>query len=333
MPVSFEISIVLALFMSTCLGWSAVVPSRPWYFEQVSPRTLDRETEGATDSPVPFGFFVLPSLPNSACDSVRYQQVFAASEFADLPQSGMYLYALTLRPDACANGGNAGSLIDNFVIRLSTTSGHPDGLSTAFAENVGADQTEVYKKPLVEVGSSGVCIPGFPPVPVSWDQNQYILDVPFPYSPAKGNLLIDITFSGKERFVGGARMDTQSLTNDGVSRVYGCPSSIQTAQAADTTGIAARFLFVLPQLTIQDSGPNLLLAWSRRLTSFRLEWSDSVVPSAVWRTFTGPIERFGSEISRIEIPKTAATEARYYRLFSPPTAPTPASLPQSQNLP
>ena len=329
----FVTSIILALLGSSDRASSGGFPFPPWYFEQVSPRNLDGETEGATDSPVPFGFFVLPSLPNSACDSVRYQQVFAASEFADLPQSGMYLYALTLRSDSCANLGSAGSHLNNFAIKLSTTSRSPDGLSMVFADNVGADQTEVYTRPVSSTGGNGVCIPGFPPEPVPWNRNQYILDVPFPYSPSKGSLLIDITFSGKERFVGGARMDTQSLTNDGVSRVYGCPSSIETAQAADTTGIAAQFLLVVPQITMEFSGANIRLEWSRHLPSaFRFEWSDRVAPSALWRTFTGAIETIG-ECKRVEIPKAAATKARYYRLFSPPTAPTPASLPQSQNLP
>lgn len=288
------------------------------YFEQASPRNLNQETEGATNSLVPFSLFGFPSF--SDCDTCRYQQVFAASEFEDLPQSGLYLYALTLRPDACNRDG---TLLTNLVIRLSTTSKNPDALSRVFAENVGQDQMEVYRRPLGSVSGNGICVPGFPPEPTSWDQDQFILGQQFPYSPSKGNLLMDIQYSGKNLiFTRGAAMDAQTVTNDGVSRVYGCPFYAETAQVADTTGLVVQFLFVRPELAIRPSESGITVEWSNHLPSFHLEWSESVAPDIGWKSYSGPIVIIG-EFNRVEIAKADLAKARYYRLFSP--APTPAS--------
>lgn len=318
MTYSCFILVNLALFLSAsswCIAGSFDFP--PGYFEQVSPKNLNGDIEGVADSLVPFSLFGFPSF--SDCDSCRFQQVFAASEFAELPRSGMYIYALTVRPDAC---NRQGTKLTNLVIRLSTSSRAPDGLSKTFSENVGLDEMVVYQSPLRSVGGNGICVPGFSSQPTSWDQNQFVLGAQFPYSPLNGNLLMDIQYSGKmPLFTRGAVMDAQTLTNDGVSMVYGCPFTAETAQVADTMGLVVQFLFVRPALAIRPSESGITVEWSNHLPSFHLEWSESVAPSANWKSFPGPIILIG-EFNRVEIAKAALAKARYYRLFSP--TPTPA---------
>src|SRR5258705_9014825 len=72
--------------------------------------------------------------------SMRYQQVYDASQFSSLPESGGFIQHLILRIDGSYMvGQSASAIISNLQVNLSTTSRGPDSLSPVFAENVGAD--------------------------------------------------------------------------------------------------------------------------------------------------------------------------------------------------
>ena len=74
--------------------------------------------------------------PNSGTSS-RYQQVYAASQFTNLPPEGAFIIGMWFR-GGC--GGNQSALIQDFEVRFSTTQKQPDQLSTNFSENIGPDQ-------------------------------------------------------------------------------------------------------------------------------------------------------------------------------------------------
>src|SRR5947199_10341649 len=73
--------------------------------------------------------------------SMRYQQVYDASQFSALGTQGGYLTAILFRADGEAEAASA--FITNIQINFCTTSNGPDNMSPVFSENVGADDTVV----------------------------------------------------------------------------------------------------------------------------------------------------------------------------------------------
>jgi hypothetical protein len=74
----------------------------------------------------------------------RFQQVFAASQFASLPPGQRTIVSFAMRPDASVTAPVAFTLSDT-VIRMSTTNRNPGELSMQFSENVGADEIVVFQ--------------------------------------------------------------------------------------------------------------------------------------------------------------------------------------------
>src|SRR5207245_1191964 len=108
--------------------------------------------------------------------------------------------------------------VSSIQFNLSTTSRNPDGLSPTYAQNVGADDTVVFNGSLPL--SSQFSGPAFGPkafdivVP---------LTTPFTYSPADGNLLLDIrNFSGSSVSL----LSGSGVSGDAGSRVAGSLSSL-----------------------------------------------------------------------------------------------------------
>jgi hypothetical protein len=104
--------------------------------------------------------------------STRYQQVYAASNFAG-PLTIMGIDFFT------SHAGNLNSGTFNFF--LSTTTAPVNGLSTDMATNVGADQ---------QLFGSFVLAGGPSPATLSFT------GAGFSYNPALGNLLLDIQITG-----------------------------------------------------------------------------------------------------------------------------------------
>jgi len=179
---------------------------------------FDTTTEGNDNNGFPF------NIGNS---SMRYQQVYGATDFVlggvATPQN---ITQIAFRPDASAGGAFSSTLL-SIQIDLSTTSKAPDGLSTTFADNVGANDTVVFG-------------PAAGPKAFDIVVN---LSTPFLYDPTKGNLLLDV-----RNFSGGTAtfLDAQITQGDSISRVLSdWPGSTVSSSTgtADTIGLVTQFTF------------------------------------------------------------------------------------------
>src|SRR6266516_412225 len=125
-------------------------------------------------------YSVLPVL--SQPFTMRYQQVYAASEFAALGvYGGGWVFGVDFRGDA-TNGTQVGFTI-GIRVGLSTTQHGPDQLSATFADNVGADDTTVFNGSLQAI-IVGKRTGGDPD---SFSSFQILFSKMFFYNPAAGN--------------------------------------------------------------------------------------------------------------------------------------------------
>ena len=191
---------------------------------------FDTTTEGNDNNGFPF------NIGNS---SMRYQQVYGATDFVlggvATPQN---ITQIAFRPDASAGGAFSSTLL-SIQIDLSTTSKAPDGLSTTFADNVGANDTVVFPRGPLALSSSNS---GPAAGPKAFDI-VVNLSTPFLYDPTKGNLLLDV-----RNFSGGTAtfLDAQITQGDSISRVLsGWPGSTVSSSTgtADTIGLVTQFTF------------------------------------------------------------------------------------------
>jgi len=141
----------------------------------VAPNSL-AGAEGNTDLGYPF----------SVAGTMRYQQVYNASQFGAIPSGGELITQIAFRPDGIYGYGFTHT-IGNIQIDLSTTAGAPGSLSLTFANNVGVNDKTVFNGALtLSSADTG---------PAGGPRNFDILiplATPFFYNPAAGNLLIDI---------------------------------------------------------------------------------------------------------------------------------------------
>jgi hypothetical protein len=162
--------------------------------------------------------------------SFRYQQVYAASDFARIG-SPMLITELRFDPSE----GSVFSIdvnLENIRIDFSTTTSVPDGLSAMFAENVGADNTVAFSGPLrffdTAVETFGVHIP---------------LQTPFFYDPSRGNLLMDVrnyvTIPAKP--FGYPLLIAEGTLNDSVSTVAAFDVNSPNAPFSGTGGLVTAF--------------------------------------------------------------------------------------------
>lgn len=202
--------------------------------------------------------------------TMRYQQVYAASQFGELPAGGGFVTAIAFRLHP--GWSSFSNVLSAVQINLSTTSKAPGGLSTTFAANVGANNTVVYNNGALSLASANI---GNPPefdivIP---------LTTPFLYNPAAGNLLLDVRNSG-----GGTTspFDADS-TNSAVSRLRGGVSD--TTGATDNIGLVTEFIFTftntyLPVYQVTQVGATFSqafsLASSLNIPSGALSWSNGV---------------------------------------------------------
>ena len=167
----------------------------------------------------------------------RYQQVYASSQFSGPIQ----ITEIRFRPDAFS-GNPFSTTLSDIQINLSTTAAAPDGLSTTYANNVGADDTIVYARGPLSISSSDTGPVGGPK-----DFDIIItLTTPFNYNPASGNLLFDVRNYG-----GGTTtpFDAQSTSGDSVSRLTNLDVNGATG-SADTLGLVAQFIGPGPSINI-----------------------------------------------------------------------------------
>ncbi len=179
-------------------------------------------------------------FPLFSSQPIRFQQVFDASQFSRLTPGGGLINRIAFRGHG--PGTPFTGTVPQLQVNLSTTNKSPDNLSSTFADNVGADDTQVFSGPL----QASVTFAGDPTnfeVAINFT-------TPFYYDPAKGNLLLDVRNmqGGTEVPPLDQELDGTSATGDSVSRVYNYGDVTATAAGRiggvdekDTYGLIARF--------------------------------------------------------------------------------------------
>lgn len=192
-------------------------------------------TEANFGNRVPFGADI-------SGQTNRYQQVYAASEFA--ATGPIVIKQIAFRPNAFDGSGSGlgqafSTTIPQIQISLSTTHAAPDALSATFADNVGANNTLVFSGSL-PLSSANI---GPTTGPKQFDV-VIPLATPFHYNPAAGNLLLDVkTLLG----VPTTYLDAESLSGDSVSRASSgwsyttAGSDAVTASFIDSIGLVTQF--------------------------------------------------------------------------------------------
>ena len=161
--------------------------------------------------------------------SIRYQQVYGASDFANV---GSPMRITDLIFDPYHSGGLSGASISNIQVNLSTTAATPDSLSPVFMSNVGGNDRVVYSGPL------------FIFVDPAYGFRFHIgLTTPFIYDPAQGNLLLDVrNFQPLPSYPPGYTfMGAVDGANDTVSSVYAFDVSAASASVNATWGLKTTF--------------------------------------------------------------------------------------------
>ncbi len=175
-------------------------------------------------------------FPFLVSGGMTYEQVFAASQFSSLSGPTL-LTGIDFRNGDFVNEPFSAT-ISNIVLTLSTVSIAPDGLSSNFASNIGANNTSVFDGSLT-LSSTDAAGPG----------NTYAFDIdivfqtPFLYDPAAGNLLLYVNnISGASDDIGTDFFDSVNATGDSVSRVFGSEGvSSATTGTVDSLGLIADF--------------------------------------------------------------------------------------------
>ncbi|HWC00639.1 MAG TPA: hypothetical protein VG672_28225 [Bryobacteraceae bacterium] len=186
----------------------------------------------------------LPFSADISGQTNRYQQVYAASEFAGT--GPITIHRIAFRPTGVDGSGHGAgqaftAIIPQIEIRLATTHAAPDALSTTFADNLGRDSKLVFSGSLTLSSANAGPTNG----PKQFD---VIIPLarPFHYNPANGNLLLDVkTLLG----VPTTFLDAEFMTGDSVSRVSSgwsfttSGSDAQVASIVDSYGLVTQFGF------------------------------------------------------------------------------------------
>jgi len=188
--------------------------------------------------------------------SVRYQQVYSASQF---PSTGpVSITQIAFRPDASVTDPSLFIRFDSVRIDLSTTSRTPGTLSTVFANNIGADNTTVFNS-FVFANPS---VTG----PAAGPKNFTVILTlnPFTYNPSLGNLLLDVRAveSG-----GGISAPFDAQLNSPFTAHVDASGVGSTSGSILPTGVVTQFQFsAVPEpstLVLNSAGVLLLASWAR----------------------------------------------------------------------
>jgi hypothetical protein len=217
-------------------------------------------------------------------DSMRYQQVYAASDFP----GPIKIYELAFRVSPSGSDDIEGSL-GYAIITLSTTLRGVDKLSTNFDSNTGRDKVVVFNGNMS--GSVSPLRPEFEFV--------VALPTPFEYTPSMGNLLMEV-IRDSDPFAPGAELCAQNTTNDAVSRIYSFNSSAANASVADSGGLITRFGYVPGGSLV----PPTMVMFPKREIQFSAGLGHvynvqaSLAANADWVTQIGPISGTNMVVSR-----------------------------------
>jgi hypothetical protein len=261
------------------------------------------------------GPFTGPDAPGPGgefWDSVRYQQVYDASQFAAVRPEGEFITAIYFRADSPA-GYPFGVVLRDVVMSLSTTSKGPDNLSTNFDENVGPDAVVIFPRGQFESGSGYT--PGYSPQTFQMD----IIPTPwFFYRPSAGNLLLDVKVFTYSNSFPAAPLDASGVLGDSISTL-GATNVLSSTGRPSTQGLVTAFVAWFPVLQIfQTNATTLTLYWGQGIEGFVLQTTTNVGPAATWTPAPEPVTVNGST-RIVEVPIQTNRVASYYRLvWNPP---------------
>jgi len=217
--------IALAGALASPLGARAVEIVAPNGYE-----TVDGDTGNL------FPFFATSVTNNS----MRYQQVFDASQFSAIGAGGGTITEIAFR--AHSESPPFAAALASIQIDLSTTANAADALSTTFADNVGADDTVVFGPVPFAISSTQ---------PANFTSTAKPFEIVFPlltpffYDPADGNLLLDIRIpvQAAQPLLATVAFDGSVSGSDATSRVYSYLNDVNspTADQVSTYGLIARF--------------------------------------------------------------------------------------------
>ena len=166
-------------------------------------------------------------------NSVRYQQVYSASQFPS-STGPLMITQIAFRPDGSVANPSLTLIFNSVQIDLSTTSSTPGTLSTTFASNVGADNVTVFNS-FVFLNAPVTGPPGGPKgftvtFPIT----------PFIYNPSAGNLLLDVRAfeSG-----GGISAPLDAQSNSPFTAHVDAPSIAATSGSSFADGLVTQFQF------------------------------------------------------------------------------------------
>jgi hypothetical protein len=173
----------------------------------------------------------------SQSETMRYQQVFDATEFAAISQGSMITH-IAFRSDASFNFPTSGT-ISSIQINLSSSAAAPDALSEFFASNLGLNDRTVYSGPLTLSSSDIGSVPR---------QFEFVitLQTPFRYDPNQGNLLLDVRCFSKGIV---AAFDSHAIQGDSISRIWSADvnSSVANLALDGSLGLVTQFTFMVPE--------------------------------------------------------------------------------------
>jgi hypothetical protein len=166
-------------------------------------------------------------------NSVRYQQVYSASQFPS-SEGPLMITQIAFRPDGSVTDPSLIIRFDSVRIDLSTTSSTPSTLSTLFASNVGADDMTVFNS--FVFANAPVTGPAGGPkdFTVTFALN------PFIYDPSKGDLLLDVTAIESS---GGISAPFDAETNSPFTAHVDAPDISAASGGAFATGLVTQFQF------------------------------------------------------------------------------------------
>jgi len=275
------------------------------------PNELDF-AEGNTGTIIPFS--AAPSghtNPAPLYPSMRYQQVYDASQFRSLDTNGEFITYIAFRTDTDTGYGFTGVLRD-VQMNFSTTSQPPDGLSTNFEQNVGIDDTVIFKRGEFQFGA------GYGP----FDRPQgFFIQIklapPFFFRPQNGNLLYDVRIYTYSNSLLAAPFDAVNTVGDSVSRLIATNVSSQVG-ATDTTGLVTLFYTTsIPQLEVLRTNQDLFFRWWDQPKGFVLEGRTNLT-NANWQLVSTP-SVYNDGYREVTLPLDTSTLGGFFRLaWNPP---------------
>jgi len=189
----------------------------------VAPNSLEN-SEGNGENQFPF---VTTAAPQ------RYQQVYDASQFGTTPLS---IEGIAFRLDD-EFGNSFSTTIPDIEISLSTASADPDALSSAFADNIGADETVVFTRGSLPLSSNSNTPSG---TPEAFDIAVDFTDTFF-FDPNVGNLLLEVKNFSTSIPSSPIFFNAENTTGDSVSRLFNTNDANATTGFTDSLGLVTQF--------------------------------------------------------------------------------------------